>query len=119
MEELRLVARVSSDASEKYKKERTSRKDAPAATTTTADGRMISSITMGKSPPSNRRLPRVWSNPQLSSHLRPGLEPPLLQQANIADASYELDVTRGVAIKTSREGSPLTPERRQSMPDIG
>jgi hypothetical protein len=85
-----------------------------------ADGRLASSITMStKSSTNNRRLPRVWSNPQLSSHLRPGLEAPVLQQTHVADASYELDVTRGLAIKTSRDGSPVTPERRQSMPDIG
>ena len=64
-------------------------------------------------------IPRVWSNPQLSSHIRPGLEPPQLHQTNLTDAVYEVDVTRGVAIKTSREASPITPERRQSMPEIG
>ena len=65
-------------------------------------------------------IPRVWSNPQLSSHLRPGLEPPQLHQTNITDALYEVDLTRGVAVKTnSREASPITPERRQSMPEIG
>ncbi|RXG72825.1 hypothetical protein Avbf_10949 [Armadillidium vulgare] len=64
-------------------------------------------------------LPRVWSNPQIVSHIRPGLEPPKLQQASGTDAVYELDISRGVALKTSREGSPVTPERRQSMPDIG
>lgn len=64
-------------------------------------------------------LPRAWSNPQLSSHIRPGLEPPLVHTATVTDAVYELDVARGICVKTSREGSPLTPERRQSMPDIG
>ena len=107
-DEYRLVARVSSDASEKYKRE----------IITDAEGRIFTTLSP-KSPPSNHRLPRVWSNPQLSSHLRPGLEPPMLQQTNIADASYDLDVTRGLAIKTEREGSPVTPERRQSMPEIG
>ncbi|XP_066945982.1 uncharacterized protein Asator isoform X3 [Macrobrachium rosenbergii] len=64
-------------------------------------------------------LPRAWSNPQLSSHIRPGLEPPLVLTTTVTDAVYEVDVARGVCVKTSREGSPLTPERRQSMPDIG
>ncbi|XP_042235978.1 tau-tubulin kinase homolog Asator-like isoform X7 [Homarus americanus] len=64
-------------------------------------------------------LPRAWSNPQLSSHIRPGLEPPLVHTTTVTDAVYELDVARGICVKTSREGSPLTPERRQSMPDIG
>ncbi|KAK4297480.1 hypothetical protein Pmani_030101, partial [Petrolisthes manimaculis] len=64
-------------------------------------------------------LPRAWSNPQLSSHIRPGLEPPLVHTATVTDAVYEVDVARGICIKTSREDSPLTPERRQSMPDIG
>lgn len=64
-------------------------------------------------------LPRAWSNPQLSSHIRPGLEPPLVHTTTVTDAVYEVDVARGVCVKTSREGSPITPERRQSMPDIG
>ncbi|KAK7060664.1 hypothetical protein SK128_012659, partial [Halocaridina rubra] len=64
-------------------------------------------------------LPRAWSNPQLSSHIRPGLEPPHVLTATVTDAVYEVDVARGVCVKSSREGSPLTPERRQSMPDIG
>lgn len=64
-------------------------------------------------------LPRAWSNPQLSSHIRPGLEPPLVHTTTVTDAVYEVDVARGICVKSSREGSPLTPERRQSMPDIG
>ncbi|XP_063615296.1 serine/arginine repetitive matrix protein 2-like isoform X1 [Penaeus indicus] len=64
-------------------------------------------------------LPRAWSNPQISSHIRPGLEPPQIHTTTVTDAVFEVDVARGVCIKTSREGSPLTPERRQSMPDIG
>ncbi|CAL4079528.1 unnamed protein product [Meganyctiphanes norvegica] len=64
-------------------------------------------------------LPRAWSNPQLSSHIRPGLEPPQIHTATLTDAVYELDVARGLVVKSSREGSPITPERRQSMPDIG
>lgn len=64
-------------------------------------------------------LPRAWSNPQLSSHIRPGLEPPLVHTTTVTDAVYEVDVARGICVKSSREGSPLTPERRQSMPEIG
>lgn len=64
-------------------------------------------------------LPRAWSNPQLSSHIRPGLEPPHVHTTTVTDAVYEVDVARGICMKSSREGSPLTPERRQSMPEIG
>ncbi|XP_050731556.1 uncharacterized protein LOC127006078 isoform X3 [Eriocheir sinensis] len=64
-------------------------------------------------------LPRAWSNPQLSSHIRPGLEPPLVHTTTVTDAVYEVDVAWGICVKSSREGSPLTPERRQSMPEIG
>ncbi|XP_076057071.1 tau-tubulin kinase asator isoform X7 [Oratosquilla oratoria] len=64
-------------------------------------------------------IPRTWSNPQISSHIRPGLEPPKLHQATFTDLTYEMDLTRGVAVRASKEGTPPTPERRQSMPDIG
>ena len=44
-------------------------------------------------------LPRTWSNPQLSSHIRPGLEPPRLQQAAFDDCVFAVDVMRNVAVK--------------------
>jgi len=44
-------------------------------------------------------LPRTWSNPQLSSHIRIGLEPPRLQQATFDDCFYSVDVMRNVAVK--------------------
>ena len=43
-------------------------------------------------------LPRTWSNPQLSPHIRPGLEPPRLQQAAFDDCVYAVDVMRNVAV---------------------
>lgn len=48
---------------------------------------------------SREGLPRTWSNPQLSSHIRPGLEPPRLQQAAFDDCVYAVDVMRNVAVK--------------------
>lgn len=45
-------------------------------------------------------LPKVWSNPEISEHIRPGLEPPLIQQAAFDEYTYEVDVARNVASKT-------------------
>ncbi len=71
-------------------------------------------------------MPRTWSNPQLSSHIRPGLEPPRLQQAAFDDCVYAVDVMRNVAVKqgatasksTTKENEPLADEveRKFSLP---
>ncbi|XP_037079756.1 uncharacterized protein LOC119100747 [Pollicipes pollicipes] len=61
-------------------------------------------------------LPRSWSNPQLSPHIRAGLEPPLLQQATFDDVVYEVDVVRNVAaVVTAGRGSRGAPGRTVSM----
>lgn len=59
-------------------------------------------------------LPRTWSNPQLSSHIRPGLEPPRLQQAAFDDCVYALDVMRNVAVK-QEAGAERAPERLDAL----
>lgn len=71
-------------------------------------------------------LPRTWSNPQLSSHIRPGLEPPRLQQAAFDDCVYAVDMMRNVAVKqgaatptsTTKEIDPFADEieRKFSLP---
>ncbi|GAB6024336.1 hypothetical protein CHUAL_009505 [Chamberlinius hualienensis] len=81
-------------------------------------------------------LPKVWSMPQLSNHIRPDLQPPRLQQASFDKMVYEVDVTRNVAVKQhsledqvvngvsngSRRASQLerlnSQERRQSLPSL-
>ena len=74
--------------------------------------------------PAREGLPRTWSNPQLSSHIRPGLEPPRLQQAAFDDCVYALDVMRNVAVKQEASSSGKTTddfeavdgERKFSLP---
>jgi len=68
-------------------------------------------------------LPRTWSNPQLSPHIRPGLEPPRLQQASFDDCVYAVDVMRNVAAKSPQQPEDITniiestgPERKFSLP---
>lgn len=76
-------------------------------------------------------IPKVWSMPQLSNHIRPDLQPPRLQQATFDEIVYEVDVTRNVAVKQSppvsdeSEGGTRPPlerlnsqERRQSLPSL-
>lgn len=64
-------------------------------------------------------LPRTWSNPQIVSHLRPDIESPQLQKARGKSSVYEMDITRGIIIKGSRENVGTLAERRKSMPDLG
>ncbi|KAK2727888.1 tau-tubulin kinase homolog Asator-like isoform X2 [Artemia franciscana] len=71
-------------------------------------------------------LQRVWSNPQLSSHIRPDLEPPTLQQAEIENYVYSMDIVRGVAMRRSvsaeenkeKAGEEVLTERRPSLPTM-
>lgn len=79
-------------------------------------------------------IPKVWSMPQLSNHIRPDLQPPRLQQATFDEIVYEVDMTRNVAIKQSppplqqnSDGSDSSrpqlerlnsQERRQSLPSL-
>ena len=64
-------------------------------------------------------LPRTWSNPQLSSHIRPGLEPPRLQQAAFDDCVYAVDVMRNVAVKQTSPGPPADPSSPIGRPSGG
>lgn len=60
-------------------------------------------------------LPRTWSNPQLSSHIRPGLEPPRLQQAAFDDCVYAVDMMRNVAVK--QDAAPSTTKETDRFAD--
>ena len=60
-------------------------------------------------------LPRTWSNPQLSPHIRPGLEPPRLQQATFDDCVYAMDIMRNVAVKQDNDpAAPSSPSGRKN-----
>ncbi|XP_046980300.1 tau-tubulin kinase homolog Asator isoform X4 [Schistocerca americana] len=68
-------------------------------------------------------LPHAWSLPQLGPHVRPELEPPLLQQAAFDDLVYEVDVMRNVAVRLTQEDKELADAerdraRRPSLPTI-
>ncbi|KAG8231953.1 hypothetical protein J437_LFUL008873 [Ladona fulva] len=64
-------------------------------------------------------LPRAWSLPQLSPHIREGLEPPLLQIVAFDEASYEVDVMRNIGVcKTPKEDEDISKKRIRSLPAI-
>ncbi|XP_054709299.1 uncharacterized protein LOC129219005 [Uloborus diversus] len=64
-------------------------------------------------------LPRCWSCPTISLHIRSHLQPPLKQQASFDESVYEVDVMRNVAAKqTSVESVFSSDERRTSLPHI-
>ncbi|XP_021963759.1 tau-tubulin kinase homolog Asator isoform X2 [Folsomia candida] len=44
-------------------------------------------------------LPKVHSNPEISEHIRPGLEAPLVLHAAFDEYAYDLDLSRNVASK--------------------
>lgn len=63
-------------------------------------------------------LPRCWSCPTISLHIRSHLKPPLKQQASFDENVYEVDVMRNVAAKQklNEEIVPPSDERRTSLP---
>lgn len=66
-------------------------------------------------------LPRAWSLPQLSGHIRPTLEPPLLQQAAFDELVYEVDVMRNIALRRTQDEKgreDKEKERRCSLPTM-
>ncbi|KAK7794232.1 hypothetical protein R5R35_012552 [Gryllus longicercus] len=66
-------------------------------------------------------LPRAWSLPQLSGHIRPALEPPLLQQAAFDELVYEVDVMRNIAVRRTHDEKgreDKAKERRSSLPTM-
>ncbi|XP_071450606.1 tau-tubulin kinase homolog Asator isoform X2 [Hetaerina americana] len=64
-------------------------------------------------------LPRVWSLPQLSPHIREGLEPPLLQVVAFDEATYELDIMRNVGVRQPpKEDEKSSMKRIRSLPGI-
>ena len=80
----------------------------PLVKGSTLDGLAVEGADAMQPPPNRDGLPRTWSNPQLSSHIRPGLEPPRLQQAAFDDCVYAVDVMRNVAVKHGG-GGPASP----------
>ncbi|XP_034248113.1 uncharacterized protein LOC117649433 isoform X1 [Thrips palmi] len=64
-------------------------------------------------------LPRAWSLPQLTEVIRPGLEPPLLQQAAFDELVYEVDIMRNMATRHTqdeKEAQEKEAFRRPSLP---
>lgn len=63
-------------------------------------------------------LPRCWSCPTISLHIRSHLKPPLKQQASFDENVYEVDVMRNVAAKQKLNEEVVLPtdERRTSLP---
>ncbi|XP_046383667.1 tau-tubulin kinase homolog Asator isoform X7 [Ischnura elegans] len=64
-------------------------------------------------------LPRAWSLPQLSPHIREGLEPPLLQVVAFDEAAYDLDIMRNIGVRRSQKDEEKTSIKRiRSLPSI-
>lgn len=63
-------------------------------------------------------LPRCWSCPTISLHIRSHLKPPLKQQASFDENVYEVDIMRNVAAKQklNEEIAPCSDERTSSLP---
>ncbi|XP_023244153.1 uncharacterized protein LOC111642093 isoform X3 [Centruroides sculpturatus] len=67
---------------------------------------------------SNQGLPRAWSCPTISFHIRSSLPPSLKQQAYFEENIYEVDILRNVAAKQSTDNLEQTEERRASLPSL-
>lgn len=67
---------------------------------------------------SNQGLPRAWSCPTISFHIRSSLPPSLKQQAYFEENIYEVDILRNVASKQSSDNLEQTEERRASLPSL-